>query len=570
MSRLGGIDTQYFTDEGDPLSYGLLYCYETGTTTPKGTFHDSDLTVPNTWPIELDAIGVPPDVFFSGTAKFVLKDSEGTTLRTLDPVIDNEFQTGDAVVYRLGDIDSQFFDQNGDILSFGKLYLYKNGTSTPKTTYSDNALTVPNSWPVVLDSVGFLGDVFYQGKARLVLTDQHGVQQRELDEVDTFDIDYGCVVTLPESTVTTTELLIGDEPYNTSLNHSPQFSIFKVSGDNIIINIQNETAGSWYPVVRRSTDGGATWGAEEVLPIPAYGGTAQPFIPHQFYYHPTQGWWIYAFWLSNREGARFRYTGGAWVDYPWPLFPTTGTVSNAHGWQAFTGDGDDFISTTRYAYDVATANSNYVAISRRNLLTGVIGDFTTLVENGNGFWPPQKLGDGTWVAMIQLGTAGAYGNYPIYHFDTDLSLISVTSYTSSNVVQCMENDGDQTIFWTSPREDTVYRHTPGSAVIATTITGAYSGSNTSLHIARKPYMWLALSCTSTTAARVFHSFDDGITWSSSYIALTLGHTPQAGDPLKRQLLPGSGGDWYFAYCENDNLYEVLERFTFEATSGVCS
>ncbi len=80
MARLGGIDTQYFDDDGFPLSYGKLYCYETGTTTTKGTFHDTAETVPNTWPIELDAIGVPPDIFFSGTAKFVLKNTVSAKL----------------------------------------------------------------------------------------------------------------------------------------------------------------------------------------------------------------------------------------------------------------------------------------------------------------------------------------------------------------------------------------------------------------------------------------------------------------------------------------------------------
>jgi hypothetical protein len=210
MARLGGIDTQYFDASGDPLARGRLYCYETGTYTPKGTFYDSAYTVPNKWPIELDAIGVPPDVFFSGTARFVLTDSDDTVVRDMDPITDNEFQTGDTILYRLGDIDSQFFDQNGDILAYGKLYVYENGTSTPKDTYSNNALSSLNEWPVVFDSVGFLGDVFFEGKARLVLTDQHGVQQRELDDVDTFDISYipGFVTECPEDIIARTDQVI--------------------------------------------------------------------------------------------------------------------------------------------------------------------------------------------------------------------------------------------------------------------------------------------------------------------------------------------------------------------------
>ena len=38
----------------------------------------------------------------------------------------------------------QFFDDNGDPLSGGKVETYISGTSTPKATYSDEALTTPN------------------------------------------------------------------------------------------------------------------------------------------------------------------------------------------------------------------------------------------------------------------------------------------------------------------------------------------------------------------------------------------------------------------------------------------
>jgi hypothetical protein len=46
------------------------------------------------------------------------------------------------------------YDNNGDPLSGGKLYTYAAGTTTPQTTYSDVALSVPNANPIILDAAG--------------------------------------------------------------------------------------------------------------------------------------------------------------------------------------------------------------------------------------------------------------------------------------------------------------------------------------------------------------------------------------------------------------------------------
>ena len=54
----------------------------------------------------------------------------------------------------------QFFDDNGDPLVGGKLFFYENGTSTPQATYSDDALTVANSNPVILDSAGRAPNIY--------------------------------------------------------------------------------------------------------------------------------------------------------------------------------------------------------------------------------------------------------------------------------------------------------------------------------------------------------------------------------------------------------------------------
>lgn len=69
----------------------------------------------------------------------------------------------------------QFFDSNGNPLAGGKIYQYENGSfSVQQTTYSDQAGTIPNTNPIVLDSAGRItvGLFLTNGlRYNLVLTD---------------------------------------------------------------------------------------------------------------------------------------------------------------------------------------------------------------------------------------------------------------------------------------------------------------------------------------------------------------------------------------------------------------
>lgn len=68
-------------------------------------------------------------------------------------------------------------------LKEGKLYFFESQTNTPLTTYKDAFLTIPNTHPVILDAGGNVPNVFFEGTARVVLTDQNDVQQWERDPV---------------------------------------------------------------------------------------------------------------------------------------------------------------------------------------------------------------------------------------------------------------------------------------------------------------------------------------------------------------------------------------------------
>ena len=76
---------QAFDSNGDPLSGGLVYTYEVGTTTLKTTYSDYDAATPNDNPVVLDARG-EADIYVQGAYKIVLKDSAAVTIWTLDNV----------------------------------------------------------------------------------------------------------------------------------------------------------------------------------------------------------------------------------------------------------------------------------------------------------------------------------------------------------------------------------------------------------------------------------------------------------------------------------------------------
>lgn len=108
MSRYGWGGDTWQDDNGQPLSGGKLYFYETGTTTPKNTYSDSAETTANANPVILDAAGRQPDIFFSGFAKIVVTTSADVQIDVSDPIgsaaVSGSFVTWSvAVEYGLGD-----------------------------------------------------------------------------------------------------------------------------------------------------------------------------------------------------------------------------------------------------------------------------------------------------------------------------------------------------------------------------------------------------------------------------------------------------------------------------------
>jgi hypothetical protein len=54
----------------------------------------------------------------------------------------------------IGGFAGQFFDNNGVILTGGKIYAYAAGTTTPQAVYTSVSGATPHANPIVLDSAG--------------------------------------------------------------------------------------------------------------------------------------------------------------------------------------------------------------------------------------------------------------------------------------------------------------------------------------------------------------------------------------------------------------------------------
>ena len=76
-------------------------------------------------------------------------------------------------------------DANGVPLAGALLYFYATGTSTPQATYSDQALSTPNTNPVVANASGIFPSIFLSSSPayKVTLTDSNNVQQWTADPV---------------------------------------------------------------------------------------------------------------------------------------------------------------------------------------------------------------------------------------------------------------------------------------------------------------------------------------------------------------------------------------------------
>ena len=136
MPRSANPVPQYFTSENKILSGGLMFYFEVGTSDPKETYSDQGETIPNTHPVVLDSEGRLPNVFFTGTARQVLSDSNSVQIWARDDV--GFGLQGSAGAITVIDIDTNALTTNGD--DDGFLYNISDITGSVTVTV-DSVLT---------------------------------------------------------------------------------------------------------------------------------------------------------------------------------------------------------------------------------------------------------------------------------------------------------------------------------------------------------------------------------------------------------------------------------------------
>jgi hypothetical protein len=150
-ARFGNLGTQYFTDDSVVLGGGSVTFYEPGTTTLKNTYSDSAQSILNTNPVLLDAAGRLPNVFFSGLAKAVLKDSDGEIIQTRDPV--GDFSAGDES-FSTWSADVSY--SVNDVVAGSDGYFY---VSLINDNVANDPTSSPTDWRLFVKKLGFDGTV---------------------------------------------------------------------------------------------------------------------------------------------------------------------------------------------------------------------------------------------------------------------------------------------------------------------------------------------------------------------------------------------------------------------------
>jgi hypothetical protein len=98
-----GNGQQFFDNNGVPLSGGLIYTYQAGSSTLLTTYTTVNGTIPNSNPIILDSAGRSPNEIWMQTGysyKFILQTSTNITLQTLDnlyPILQNASATATTI-----------------------------------------------------------------------------------------------------------------------------------------------------------------------------------------------------------------------------------------------------------------------------------------------------------------------------------------------------------------------------------------------------------------------------------------------------------------------------------------
>ena len=123
----------------------------------------------------------------------------------------------------LGGFATQFFDNNGVILSGGKVYTYVAGTTTPQATYTSVSGVTPHANPIILDSAGRVpgGEIWLTSGAsyKFVIETSLGVLLGSYDNVATATASSSILIPSGYTTATTVQEAFDDLGSNTGAGY---------------------------------------------------------------------------------------------------------------------------------------------------------------------------------------------------------------------------------------------------------------------------------------------------------------------------------------------------------------
>jgi hypothetical protein len=177
-------------------------------------------------------------------------------------------------------IGQQFFDNNGVPLAGGLIYTYQAGSSTPLATYQDNAGTIANANPIVLDSSGRVPNEIWllNGYSyKFIITSASGTSLITLDNL------YGILQTAPAVTNTVPSGLIAI--WSGSTGSIPSGWLL-CNGSNGTPDLRNSFilgAGNTYAV-------GATGGSADAIVVShTHTATSTSIVTDPGHFHNTYG-----------------------------------------------------------------------------------------------------------------------------------------------------------------------------------------------------------------------------------------------------------------------------------------
>jgi hypothetical protein len=123
--------------DGTPLTAGSITCYDAGTTAIKVIYSDRAMTTPASQPVSIGANGYGGvlQLFGMGNYKFVIKDSEGAVVQTIDNVYLGRDSAVTPEEQEMPLFIGGLAGWDGELLRTGTVTLYDTGTTTIPTIF---------------------------------------------------------------------------------------------------------------------------------------------------------------------------------------------------------------------------------------------------------------------------------------------------------------------------------------------------------------------------------------------------------------------------------------------------